>query len=32
MGRIGGGLATAVVLGAIGYLVPITAAPEAIAA
>ena len=32
LGRVGGGLATAVVLGAIGYLVPITAAPEAIAA
>jgi hypothetical protein len=32
LGRIGGGIATVLVLGAIGYLVPITAAPEAIAA
>jgi len=32
LGTIGGGLATAVVLDAIGYLVPTTAAPEAIAA
>jgi hypothetical protein len=32
VGRVAGGLVTVLVLGSIGYLVPLTAAPEAVAA